>query len=54
MSQKQKEDIVVAFIQKLKKDADIKYTNPADNLELTLPQGAPPARATEKSEPNSK
>jgi peptidyl-prolyl cis-trans isomerase C len=53
LADKQKEDIVVAYIQQMKKAADIKYTNPADNLDLTLPKAATPVRP-EKSEPNSK
>jgi peptidyl-prolyl cis-trans isomerase C len=52
LTDKQKEEIVVAYIQQIKKEADIKYTNPADNLEMTLPKAAAPARP-EKSEPNS-
>ena len=52
MANKKKEDIVVAYIQQTKKEADIKYTNPADNLDLTLPEAATPTRP-EKGEPNS-
>jgi peptidyl-prolyl cis-trans isomerase C len=52
LTDKQKEDIVVAYIQQMKKAADIKYTNPADSIDETLPKAAAPARP-EKSEPNS-
>jgi len=52
LTDKQKEDIVMAYIQQMKKDADVKYTNPADNLEMTLPKAATPVRP-EKGEPNS-
>jgi peptidyl-prolyl cis-trans isomerase C len=52
LGDKQKEEIVVSYIEKMKKEADIKYTNPADNMEMTLPKAATPTRP-EKSEPNS-
>jgi peptidyl-prolyl cis-trans isomerase C len=53
LTDKQKEEIVVTYIQQTKKEADIKYTNPADNLDLTLPKATAPTRP-EKGEPNSK
>jgi peptidyl-prolyl cis-trans isomerase C len=53
LTDKQKEDVVANYFQQIKKEADIKYTNPADNIDLTTPKVMPPAKA-EKSEPNSK
>jgi peptidyl-prolyl cis-trans isomerase C len=53
LTDKQKEDLVVNYIQQIKKEADIKYTNAADNVDLAAPKVMPPAKA-EKSEPNSK
>jgi peptidyl-prolyl cis-trans isomerase C len=54
LTDKPKEEIVVSYIQQLRKETDIKYTNPADNPEMTLPKATAPPTRTEKSEPNSK
>ena len=55
LTNKQKDDIAMNYIQQIKAEADIKYTNPADSPEMTTPKVAPPARpAPDKNEPNSK
>lgn len=55
LSNKQKEEVVVNYITQIKKEADIKFTNPEDNFEIPAPApSAAPARpSTDKTEPNS-
>jgi len=56
LTNKQKEEIVVNYIQQLKKEADLKFTNPADSLEPMEPKPMAPVRTSspDKNEPNSK
>jgi peptidyl-prolyl cis-trans isomerase C len=58
LTDKQKGDIVMNYIQQIKKEAKITFVNPADNFEPTPPKTAPPARTGSprseagKNEPN--
>jgi peptidyl-prolyl cis-trans isomerase C len=55
LSNKQKEEVVVNYITKIKKEADIKFVNPEDNFEIPAPAPAAPARpGADKNEPNAK
>ncbi|MFA5293730.1 MAG: peptidylprolyl isomerase [Phycisphaerae bacterium] len=56
LTNKQKEGIVISYIQQLKQEADLKFTNPADNFDLDMPKPAAPVRTSspDKNEPNSK
>lgn len=56
LANKQKETLVLDYIQQIKKEADIKFTNPADNFEIEgASKPAAPARPSpDKNEPNSK
>jgi len=54
LSNQQKQEVVVNYIQKIKKEADIKFTDPNDNFEIPAPKPAAPARPeADKSEPNA-
>lgn len=59
LGNKQKEDVVVNYIQQIKKEADIKFVDPNDNFEIPPASSAkpvaPPARpSSDKTEPNTK
>lgn len=54
LTNKQKEEVVVNYIQQIKKEADIKFTNPEDSFEMEAPKPTMPERpSTDKNEPNS-
>ena len=54
LTNKQKEGVVNDYIQKIKKEADLKFANPADNFEMETPKPTIPARpSSDKNEPNS-
>jgi len=54
LTAKDKEKIVMDYIQKIRSGADIKYTDEADKLEEVIPgvKSAPPARRTETAAPS--
>jgi peptidyl-prolyl cis-trans isomerase C len=55
LSNQQKQEVVVNYIQQIKKEADIKFTDPNDNFEIPAPKPAAPARPeADKNEPNAK
>jgi|GEM_PF-1221455 len=54
LSNQQKQEVVVNYIQQIKKEADIKFTDPNDNFELPTPKPAAPTRPqADKNEPNA-
>jgi peptidyl-prolyl cis-trans isomerase C len=56
LTDKQKEDIVLSYIQQIKKEAKMDFANPADNFEMDAMKPSVPVRieSSQKSEPNSK
>ena len=56
LTDKQKRDLVINYIQNLKREADIKFTNPADNFEAPDPKPTMRTRTAspDKNEPNNK
>ncbi|OHB53253.1 MAG: hypothetical protein A2Y10_00695 [Planctomycetes bacterium GWF2_41_51] len=54
LTNQQKEGVVVNYIQQIKKEADIKFTNPEDNFETPAPRPVMPERTRpDKNEPNN-